>query len=135
MASLALGAAGAVVGGFLGGPLGASIGWSIGAMVGNLLDPPKVEGPRLSDLSLQNSEYGRMIPYLWGTMRMAGNVIWIGNDGQLIEHKEKSGGKGGPEVTSYTYSASFAIQLCANEITEITRVWADGRLVWSGPQD
>lgn len=135
MASLALGAAGAVVGGFLGGPLGASIGWSIGAMVGNLLDPPKVEGPRLSDLKLQISEYGKPIPIFYGTMRIAGNVIWIGNDGQLVEHEEKSGGKGGPQVTNWTYSASWAIQLCANEISEITRVWADGRLVWSGPQD
>lgn len=128
MTTLVLGTVGALAGSALGGPIGASIGWLIGSMLGNLIDPPKVEGPRRSDLKLQVSEYGRMIPFVWGTGRIAGIVI---DQTDLTEHKETSGGKGGPEVTQYTYSASFAIMLCAGPILGIRRIWADGRLIWN----
>lgn len=129
MASLALGIAGAVIGGSIGGPIGANIGFALGSALGNLIDPPKVEGPRLTDLKLQHSTYGAPIPILYGTVRVAGNVMW---QTDLVEHKQKSGGKGGPQVTNYTYSASFAILLCNNEIIGLRRIWADGRLVWDG---
>ncbi len=126
MASLALGAAGAFVGSFF-GPLGASIGWAVGSAIGSALSPQKVQGPRLSDLKLQTSSYGRMIPIAYGTIRVAGNVIW---QTDLHEHATTSGGKGGPEVTTYSYTASFAVALCAGPIVAVTRVWADGRLVY-----
>ena len=53
MASLALGAAGALVGSFF-GPLGTSIGWAIGSAVGSALFAKGQDGPRLTDLKLQN---------------------------------------------------------------------------------
>ena len=126
MASIALGAAGAFVGGLLGGPIGANIGWMLGAAIGNSLNPQQIEGPRLSDLKLQASGYGRPIPIVYGTKRIAGNVIWKTD---LTEHSQTTGGKGGPEVTSYTYSASFAVQICEGPIADIKKVWADGRVV------
>jgi hypothetical protein len=125
MASLALGAAGAFIGSFF-GPIGASIGWSIGSALGSALDPQKIEGPRLSDLRLQTSSYGKSIPIVYGTKRISGNVIW---QTDLTEHSQTTGGKGGPETTTYTYTASFAVLLCEGEISNITRVWADGRVV------
>ena len=95
MASLALGAAGAFLGsGF--GPLGASIGWMLGSALGNALFPQHIEGPRLQDLKLHTSSYGGMTPYLYATMRVAGNVI--DEQSELTEHEETSGGKGGPET-------------------------------------
>ena len=126
---LGLGIVGGIVGNMLLPGIGGSIGFLAGSLIGNLLDPPKVEGPRLTDLKLQVSEYGRPIPIVYGTMRIAGNVIW---QTDLKEHKEKHGGKGGPEVTNYTYSASFAIMLCEGPIDHIEKVYADGRLVWDG---
>lgn len=127
MASVLLGVAGSALGGMIGGPVGASIGYAVGSMLGNLLDPPKVEGPRLKDLNLQDSSYGAAIPILYGTLRLPGNVIW---QTDLQEHEEKSGGKGGPEITNYTYSASFASLICAGPILGISKIWADGRVVW-----
>lgn len=128
MATLVLGAAGALVGSFF-GPLGTSIGWSLGAALGGALFPGKGQnGPRLTDLKLQNSSYGQMIPITYGTVRIAGNVHWSTD---LQEHEHKSGGKGGaPESTNYTYSASFAILLCEGPIGGVSRIWADSRLVW-----
>lgn len=134
MASLALGAVGAAIGGAIGGPVGAQIGWAVGSMVGSLIDPPKVQGPRLGDLKLQSATYGKMIPFVWGSGRISGNII---DQTDLEEHEDTSGGKGGPEVTTYTYSASFDIALCnavafgQPAIIGVSRIWADGRLIWS----
>lgn len=133
MTTLVLGTVGSLVGGMVGGPIGAQVGWLVGSLLGNLIDPPKVEGPRRSDLKLQVSEYGKPLPFVWGTGRIAGIVI---DQTDLQEHKETSGGKGGPEITTYTYSASFAIALAASKsfgqaaIAGVLRIWADGRLIW-----
>lgn len=113
--------------------IGGQIGFLVGSLLGNLIDPPKVEGPRRTDLKLQRSEYGSMAPFVWGKGRLAGNII---DQTDLEEHKETSGGKGGPEVTTYTYSASFIVALATakrfNEpaIAGVLRIWADGRLIW-----
>ena len=128
---LALGVVGAGIGFFFGSP---QLGFVIGSLIGGLLDPPKSEGPRLADKKLQQSTYGAMIPYFWGEGRIAGTMI---DQTDLEEHKEKSSGKGGPEVTNYTYSASFAILLGGARvfgqpaIRGITKIWADARLIWS----
>lgn len=127
MASLVLGIAGAAIGSAF-GPLGASIGWALGAAAGSWLDPQKVSGPRLDNLKLQTSQYGQMIPIVYGTDRTATQVIW---QTELHEHEHKSGGKGsGPEVTTYTYSASFAVLLTDHEIGGVISVYADGKLVY-----
>lgn len=131
MASLALGAIGAIAGGFLGGPVGASIGWALGSALGSAIDPQQIQGPRLSDLKLQNSTYGGMIPLAFGAVRISGNVIWQ-TDLEEVEHTD--GGKGGPEVTSYTYQASFAIRICEGPIVSIRRAWADSRLVYDATE-
>ncbi len=128
MTTLVLGTVGSLVGGAVGGSVGASLGWMLGSFLGNLIDPPKIEGPRRSDLKLQVSEYGKPIPRFWGLGRIAGNVI---DQTDLIEHKQKSGGKGGPQVTTYTYSATFAIMLGVGPIVGVKRIWADGRLLWT----
>lgn len=133
MTTLVLGTVGAMVGNALLPGIGGSIGFLVGSLLGNLIDPPKVEGPRRSDLKLQRSEYGTMFPFVWGVGRLAGNVI---DQTDLEEHKETSGGKGGPEVTTYTYSASFLVALAAAKrfgepaILGVSRIWADGRLIW-----
>lgn len=132
MATLAFAALGSVAGGAVGGSIGASLGWMLGSVLGNLLFPQKVEGPRRSDLKLQVSEYGKPIAKVWGTGRLTGNVI---DQTELQEHKQTSGGKGGPKVTNYTYSASFAILLCAGPIAGVLRIWADGRLIYDVDTD
>jgi hypothetical protein len=78
-------------------------------------------------LQLQTSTYGAQIPKLFGTMRAAGSVIWATD---LKEKKNKSGGgKGRPSVTTYSYSASFAVALSARRVRAVRRIWADGNLL------
>lgn len=143
MATLALGVAGAVVGSFF-GPLGTSLGWGIGAAIGGRLFGKAQHGPRITDLRAQVSAYGQPIPIGYGTIRVAGNVIWADD---IQEHKEKKSGKGGPKVVEYTYSQSFAVSLLettfingagtltTNAIVGILRIWADGRLIYGEGSD
>jgi hypothetical protein len=110
------------------GPIGSAIGAVIGQQIDqNLLFRPKPrKGPRLGDLSVQTSSYGAEIPRIFGTMRVAGTVIWATD---LTEHKSTSGGKGQPRVTTYAYSASFAVALSARPVMAVGRIWADGKLL------
>lgn len=125
MATLVLTAVGSIFGGPLGGAVGAILGQQFDQRV--LLKPKGRQGPRLGDLAVQTSSYGTAIPKLFGTMRVAGTVIWATD---LIEHRKKSGGgKGRPKVTTYSYSVSFAVALSARPIRAIRRIWADGKLL------
>lgn len=124
MATLVL----STVGGALGGPVGAMIGALAGQVVDRelLFKPKGREGPRLTELTLQTSSYGTPIPKLFGTLRVAGTVIWAT---ELVEHRHREGGKGRPTVTSYSYTASFAVALSARPIVSVGRIWADGKLL------
>jgi hypothetical protein len=145
MARLVLGVVGGIAGSFIGMPqLGAFIGTELGGLIDNELNPQKVKGPRLSDLNVQISSYGKAIARLFGPEnRVSGNMIWTSN---LIEtsHEEDSGGlsgKGGPSVqtTNYTYRVSLAVLLGAGArsptdlrgcIKGIRKVWANAVLIY-----
>ena len=120
------------------GPTGFAIGGMIGGMVGGLLfpdhaPPTHTSGPRLSEMAVQTSTYGSAIPLIYGTVRVAGNVIWSGPflEHTHIEYTHQSGKGGSPQPsseTTYIYTMSLAIALCNNEIAGIKRVWADDKL-------
>lgn len=134
---------GQVVGGVVGGIIGffaggnVMLGASIGMAIGGYIDPPKgpkIEGPRLNDLSVQSATYGAQIPRVYGTIATFGNVFWVENN-QLKETKktESQGGKGGgggAETTTYKYSATFALGLCLGPIDGIRRIWCAGKLIY-----
>ncbi|MCD2325115.1 phage tail protein [Sphingomonas sp. IC-56] len=117
-----------VAGAFFGGPIGAAIGGVAGAAFDRevLFKPAGRQGPRLQELRVQTSSYGTQIPKLFGTMRVAGSVIWATD---LIESRVTEGGKGRPDMTRYSYSASFAVALSARPILAVRRIWADGKLL------
>jgi hypothetical protein len=139
MAQLALAGAGAVLGSAVGMPY---LGFALGSMLGGVLFPQDgppdqiQEGPRLHDLKVQSSAHGTMLPLVYGTVRIAGNVIWAADlEEQVVtETTSASGGKGGggsvtSTTRSYIYFASFAVGLCAGAIQSVDRVWANGKLV------
>jgi hypothetical protein len=116
------------VGSALGGPIGGAIGAVIGQQIdGRLFAPRPRQGPRLGELAVQTSSYGSQIPKLFGTMRVAGTVIWATD---LREERSKSGGgKGQPKTVNYSYSANFAVALSGRPILAVRRIWADGKLL------
>jgi hypothetical protein len=134
-ARLGLAIGGAVIGGFFGVP---GLGLAVGSIAGTLLfpgpDPPPALGPRLGDLNVQVSAYGNPIPLIFGTERVAGNIIW-NSDIHERAHKNSSGsgGKGGSpqqESVTFSYDVDMAIALCVGPIIGIKRVWADDQLYY-----
>jgi hypothetical protein len=123
MATLVLIAAGSLIGGQGGAAIGALIGQRIDA---ELFKPKGREGPRLTDLKLQTSSYGSQTPKVFGTMRVAGNVIWSTD---LIESRTTTHHKGQPSNTTYSYAASFAVLLSGRPVQGVARIWADGNLL------
>ena len=124
MATLVLTTVGRVIGGPIGGALGALAGQAID---GRLFRGAAREGPRLTELAVQTSSYGTPIPRLFGTIRVAGTVIWSTD---LIETRSTSrSGKGQPGTNTYSYSASFAVALSARPILGVRRIWAEGKLL------
>lgn len=128
---------GAVVGAYFGGPVGALQGAALGSGIGLALDPPKgptVQGPRLSDLSVQSSTYGAPIPRVYATVGIHGNLMWLENNSlKETVRKEKVGGKGGGSsqtVKNYEYSATFALGLCQGPITGVRRIWCGDKLLF-----
>ncbi len=123
MATLVLTAVGSAVG----GPIGGAIGALIGQSVDHALFGTRKEGPRLTELAVQTSSYGSQIPKLFGTMRVAGTVIWATD---LIESRSSSrSGKGQPSISTYSYAASFAVLLSARVVLGVGRIWAEGKLL------
>lgn len=124
MATLVLSTVGTLVGGPIGGAIGSLIGQSIDQQ---LFAPPARRGPRLNDLAVQSSAYGTAIPKLYGTMRVAGSVVWA-TDLQESSNRQ-SGGKGQPDLVTYAYSVSLAVALSSRKARAVRRIWADGRLI------
>src|SRR2546423_4105085 len=113
------------VGSTLGGPVGGAIGALIGQSIDEQLLGSVRRGPRLNDLNVQTSSYGTQVPRIYGTMRVAGTVVWATD---LVESEQTSGAKGQPDVT-YSYSVSLAVALSSRRATSIGRIWADGKLL------
>lgn len=143
MAQLALAGAGAVLGGAVGSALGyasigASIGWALGGLAGGMLFGPRlpdIQGPRLTDLSVQTSSYGIPIPIVYGTVKVAGNIIWAKPIREQIVRRRVRGGKGGmggrrQNVTEYQYFGTWASAFCEGPIDKLLRIWFDSHLVY-----
>jgi hypothetical protein len=146
MASIVLNAASAATAASTGG-LGAAIaGTALRAASQSLsaqlfARPSKrhIEGARLEDLAVQTSTYGRAIAQLYGTVRLAGNVIWSQPIRETANTTtvRSSGGKGGrsrrtqsvTSQTTYSYSVTLAIAIAEGPIDRIERVWADAKLL------
>lgn len=88
-------------------------------------------GPRLSDLRLTSSAYGKPIPLLEGRFRLPMNIVWSTGI-EEVETKKKVGGKGGGGQTDITYSyyASLSGGICAGIVDDVVRMWADGKLMY-----
>ena len=137
--TIAGGAIGGIIGAFVGAPgLGLSIGATLGGAIGGALDPPKapkIEGQRLNDLTVQTSTYGALIPRVYGTITLFGNVFWLENNQvKEVSKKVKQGGKGflgsKSSTKTYSYFGTFAIGLCEGPITGIKRIWIGPKLFY-----
>lgn len=144
MASIILSAAGTAAGAATGLPYAAAIGGKLGRMIGGVVDQSALgrgskvrrsQSARLSELVVQTSTYGKMIPIIYGTVRIAGNIIWALPIREVATTSTSSssagGGKGGGKVTqtstNYSYYVTLAIAICEGEVSNLQRIWADAK--------
>jgi len=131
MATLVLQAAGAYLGGFF-GTLGGTIGAAAGALGGYLVDTAlinstrHVEGPRLAGAKPTTAEEGAALPFVYGTARLSGTLIWATRFEETSK-TTRQGGKGGAKSTTYSYFANAAYAVAEGEISGIRRIWMDGK--------
>ncbi len=107
--------------------------------MGFLFGGQKTQGvtqPAISGVQFQTSVYGKCIPIVYGTNRIAPNVIWYGDftataaPSQSVGGKGGvvgggGGGKGGGGSAGYTYTASFALGLCEGPIVGFGAAYVD----------
>jgi hypothetical protein len=139
MASIILSQAGSAIGAATGVPFLSTLGGQIGRTIGGSIDSrifgssKNYKGPRLSDLAVQTSTYGEMIPIVYGTLRLGGNIIWSRPIKETSSTTSaggaggKGGGKSGPTTTTYSYSATVAVAICEGPIDDVLRIWADAK--------
>ena len=93
----------------------------------------KITG-KLSELSIQSSSYNKIIPNIYGTNRIAGNIIWLGDVQEIYNTntttiKIGKGQKIKQNTIEYFYYLSFAIAICKGEVENIKNIWADSTLL------
>ncbi len=84
----------------------------------------------VSGLQLQSSAYGKAIPIVYGTTRVAPNLIWYGDFVATPQNSSGGAGKGGATGGgknggggSYTYQTSFEFGICEGPINGIGTVY------------
>ncbi|OKL43193.1 baseplate multidomain protein megatron [Pseudovibrio exalbescens] len=137
MATMILSGVGSAVGGAIAGPFGAILGQALGALGGAAIDravfsrEAEVERGQIGDVHLQTSSQGQGIPRVYGRARLSGEVIWATRYEEVVSREKQGGGKGGggttTTVTTHSYFANFAIGLCEGPISDVRRIWADGK--------
>lgn len=111
-----------------GAALGQAIGSVAGRAIDNALAGPIGETGRIDGLTIMESREGVGIPRVYGRARIGGQVIWATHLKERSKNR-RVGGKGGPTVTDYSYTISFAVALCEGEVSGVERVWANGQLI------
>ena len=78
-APVIMGTTGAVIGSMVGGSTGAAVGYMLGAMLGQMLFPvdSDVQMPSAASYAVQHSDKGTPIQKVYGTRKVAGNIIWM----------------------------------------------------------
>ncbi|MEM0984634.1 MAG: glycoside hydrolase/phage tail family protein [Pseudomonadota bacterium] len=111
---------------------GQAIGRALGSVAGRAIDTAlfsdDISGPRLKSLHVMESREGAGIPSVYGRMRVGGHLLWAARFKET-RRENSAGGKGGPTVTEFRYSVSFAVGICEGSTARIDRIWANGELL------
>lgn len=139
-----MGAIAGVVGGLAGsavGLAGGPIGSILGNLIGGIFGGAPIKGPRLGDKSVISSANGTAIPQLFGTVRLAGNLILCAginedaNTNTTFGIFSGLGGKGlpislGQKTILYTYHVDMVIAFGRGPAQDVLRIWADGKIIY-----
>lgn len=137
MATLVLSALGSAT------PLG-PVGGFIGAAIGGIIDQqilmpaifgvPRIEGPRIGDLSVQTASEGSPMKWIMGPLnRTAGCVIFLSDLKEVETETQVGKGGGGSTAVNRSYFIDILIEVAdcwKKPINRITKIWGDGKLIF-----
>lgn len=99
------------------------------------LRPQARQQAAVSGLQLQSSAYGKVLPIVYGTTRIAPNLIWYGDFTATPQSTSTGGGKGaaggggggkgGGGGTYYIYSTAVALGLCEGPINGVGTIYVN----------
>ena len=101
--------------------------FTVASTLGAYLFPSKMnvqnmKPASLSDFSYNQANEGAPVPLIYGTVKIAGNIIWYGNLKTVEEKQEVKGGKGHHSqsvVTGYKYYIDIWIALAMGQVSII----------------
>lgn len=138
MATLAISLGLASVGNFLLPGIGGQIGFAAGGLLANALftEDIKNEGPRINDAAVTSSAYGQMLPKVWGVFPVAGNII-DASAVREVSTTTTTGGKGGPEIstTTYSYYGDLDVAIHNGQIDAVLQIRANGKIIYDASPD
>lgn len=139
MATIVLGFGAQALAGAAGwGTTAVSIAGSVGALAGSFLDSklfaPKLRPPvrpEIDDWQVNTASEGTPKVRCAGPEnRTAAACFWTSGILEVKNTTKVGGAKGAPAVTEYTYYSSVALAICQGTANKISKVWADGKLLY-----
>jgi hypothetical protein len=132
--NIGLAIVGSYFGGIYFGPMGQAfltgLGFMAGSVIGSMIFPAaggSPDMPQMGNYPVQVAQKGNPTPIVFGTVRVAGNIVWMGDIRvRTIKHKigESGGGLfgGGDDIyfTETRYHRSFLIAVCEGPATIIS---------------
>lgn len=105
--------AGAAIGNFFGGNFGGQVGWMIGATVMNAVQPKPVQraGDPSTAPQVGSDIRGQTIPFMMGTVRAPGYIIWQNNFRAVKNTRKVGSGKQKGKQEFYTYDSDFIFHM------------------------
>jgi hypothetical protein len=116
----------------IGGPVGGAIGWGLGMGVGGALFPPEAEKTSAQSLGpaqqlTPQANYGAVIPLLYGSRRIAGNIIWYIENITATPANIDDWEAFAATATRYGYTGTFFASNFANAVcigpATVTRIY------------
>ena len=106
----------------------------MGGIFSSQKQPQAPQPVAAAGVTIQTSCYGKVIPVVFGTAKLAPQLIWYGNF-QSQSHTsggggggggKGGGGGGGSSSTTYTYTAGVQWLLCEGPIQAVGDLWVGG---------
>ena len=111
----------------LGCPSLSMIGLSFSNIYRLLKKNEDIVSTELKQFSLQTSTYNKIIPEVFGRIRIAGNIMWVSEIKKTSIYHSRKITKYGTQnaYTEYTVRGSFAIAICNGVVDEIKNIYAN----------
>ena len=142
MPQLALAAVGSAIGSFaisgtVLGMSGAALGWSLGSVLGSVFFAPEAPKAQLQDTRAAKVQFGARMPRPAGRVRLPLNPRWVSD--WRAEERETGGKGGGGGAEYFVYYADGLFWVAdatqAVKLIAMTKLWNNGKLVWSASDD